>query len=161
MPAMTGKFLIIGYGNTLRGDDGIGQAVAEALVNEAGIDRADVIACHQLTPDLAECIAAVDLVVFVDAAVNVPPGIVAVREVPGASALSQGGKIASLVHTADPAALLGLASRLYGRSPEAFLVTIGVSSLALSEALSDTVAASLPEAITAVRRLVAERMGDR
>lgn len=152
---MTGKALIIGYGNPLRGDDGIGQAAAQALANDAAVKSADVIGCHQLTPELAEYIAAVELVVFVDAAVDIPPGIVVVREINGTSAIPSG-----LVHTADPAALLDLARKLYGRSPEAVLVTVGVSSLALSEVLSEAAAAALPEAVATVRRLVSERLGD-
>jgi hydrogenase maturation protease len=151
---MSGKALIIGYGNPLRGDDGIGQAAAQALANDAAIKCADVIGCHQLTPELAECIAAVDLVVFVDAAADIQPGVVVVREVQGTSTQSSG-----LVHTADPPALLDLARKLYRRSPEAFLVTVGVSTLALSEGLSDSAAAALPEAVAAVRRLVSERLG--
>jgi hydrogenase maturation protease len=152
---MTGKALIIGYGNPLRGDDGIGQAAAQALANDGAIDCADVIGCHQLTPELAESIAAVDLVVFVDAAVGIRPGVVVVRDIHGASALSSG-----LVHTADPAGLLDLTKKLYGRTPKAFLVTVGVSTLALSEELSEVAAAALPEAIAAVRRLVSERLGN-
>jgi hydrogenase maturation protease len=151
---MTGKALIIGYGNPLRGDDGVGQVAAQALADGAAINCTDVIVCHQLTPELAECIAAVDLVVFVDAAVDIRPGGVVVREVQGASTQSPG-----LVHTADPAALLKLASKLYGRSPQAFLVTVGVSTLALSDGLSEAAAAALPEAVAAVRRLVLERLG--
>jgi hydrogenase maturation protease len=152
---MTGKALIIGFGNTLRGDDGIGQAAARALASDAAIDGADVIGCHQLTPELAECIAAVGLVVFVDAAVDTQPGAVVIREIQGASAQPSG-----LVHAANPAGLLDLARKLYGRTPEAFLVTVGVSTLALSDALSEAAAAALPEAIAAVRRLVLERLGD-
>jgi hydrogenase maturation protease len=150
---MAGKALIIGYGNTLRGDDGIGQAAARALASDAAIRCTDVIGCHQLTPELAECIAAVDLVVFVDAAVDIEPGVVVVREIHGASAQSSG-----LVHTADPAALLDLARKLYGRTPDAFLITIGVTTLALSDGLSEAALAALPEAIAAVRRLVSERL---
>jgi hydrogenase maturation protease len=152
---MTGKSLIIGYGNPLRGDDGIGQAVAQALANEAALDCAHIVVCHQLTPELAECIAAADLVVFIDAAVDTQPGSFVVSKVQGASALSSG-----LVHVADPAVLLDLARQLYGRSPETFLVTVGVSSLALSEGLSEAAAAALPEAVAAVRRLVSERLGE-
>ena len=58
---MTGKVLVIGYGNSLRGDDGIGPAVAQAFADEDATECADVIVCHQLTPELAESIAAVDL----------------------------------------------------------------------------------------------------
>jgi hypothetical protein len=46
-----------------------------------------------------------------------------------------------------------MSGKLYGRSPEAFLVTVGASSLALSEGLSAAMAAALPEVIAAVRRL--------
>jgi hydrogenase maturation protease len=148
---LTGNALVIGYGNPLRGDDGIGQAVARAFLDDAAIDRTRAIVCHQLTPELAECIAGVDLVVFIDATVNIDPGTVAVRQVLGESARSSG-----LVHAASPAALLALASALYGRSPDAFLVTVGAASLALSEALSDAAAAALPVAIAAVRRLISE-----
>jgi hydrogenase maturation protease len=152
---MTGKALIIGYGNPLRGDDGIGQAAAQALANDAALDCAHVIGCHQLTPELADCIAAVDLVVFVDAAADIQPGVVVVRKIYGTSARWSG-----LVHTADPAVLLDLARKLYCRSPEAFLVTIGVSTLALGDGLSEAAAAALPEAVAAVRRLVSERLGN-
>ena len=55
---VTQKALIIGYGNTLRGDDAVGQAAAQALAGEAAIAGAETIACHQLTPELAERIAA-------------------------------------------------------------------------------------------------------
>jgi len=152
---MTRKSLVIGYGNPLRGDDGIGQATALAFANEAAVYCGHVIACHQLTPELAECIAAVDLVVLVDAAVDIQPGAVVVREILATSALSSG-----LVHTADPAWLLDLARKLYSRLPRAFLIKVGVSSLALGEGLSDTAAAALPEAIAAVRRLVGDPLGE-
>ena len=35
---MTANALIVGYGNPLRGDDGVGQAVARAFADEAAID---------------------------------------------------------------------------------------------------------------------------
>jgi hydrogenase maturation protease len=151
--ALSRTALVIGYGNPLRGDDGIGPAVARAFENAGGGRQTRAIVCHQLTPELAECIAAVDLAVFVDAAVNVGPGTVAMREIRGASPPASG-----LGHIASPVALLDLASRLCGRSPVAFLVTVGVSSLALSEVLSDTAAAALPVAIAAVRQLISERL---
>ncbi len=86
----------------------------------------DAVCCHQLTPELAERLAAVDLAVFIDASVGVPPGDVAVVRL-GAGAAGQGG----LVHHVDPAQLLVLARQLYGRAPEAFLVTVGAASTEL------------------------------
>ena len=55
---MTRNTLIIGYGNPLRGDDGVGQAVARAFEAEAAIEGAEVVSCRQLTPELAESFAA-------------------------------------------------------------------------------------------------------
>jgi hypothetical protein len=66
MSATTGGILLIGYGNELRGDDGVGPYVARE------IDRRDLpgvrtFALHQLAPELAEEIAGADGVIFVDA----------------------------------------------------------------------------------------------
>jgi Ni,Fe-hydrogenase maturation factor len=60
------EILIIGYGNTLRGDDGAGQRVAE-MVSEWGLDEVRSLSVHQLTPELAEPISTAKLAIFVDA----------------------------------------------------------------------------------------------
>lgn len=75
---MASKAIIVGFGNTLRGDDGLGQAVA-AVLAAAPPEGADVLACHQLTPELAEQLAAAALAVFVDAAAGAPAGSIAVE----------------------------------------------------------------------------------
>jgi len=56
---------IIGYGNTLREDDGVGYCMAETIAqwNLTGIASKAV---HQLTPDLAAHLAEVDRVIFID-----------------------------------------------------------------------------------------------
>lgn len=105
---MTRQALVIGYGNTLRGDDAVGQVVARALAGEAAIEGVEVIACHQLMPELAECIDAADLVVFIDAAADLQPGAI-VAEVVQAASLSSG-----LVHHVDPRMLLFMTAKLYG-----------------------------------------------
>jgi hydrogenase maturation protease len=144
--------LIVGYGNSLRGDDAIGEIVAQAFRGEAAIDGANVVNCLQLTPELAEYLAVVDLVVFIDAAAGIQPGRIAITPLRGAPALSMG-----LVHHLNPEGLLFLSSSLYGRSPDAFLVAVGAGSLELGEGLSEPVAAALPAVIAAVRQLVLRR----
>src|SRR5436305_5490516 len=61
-----GTVVVIGYGNTLRGDDAAGPRAARAV---ASWDLPGVIAkaVPQLTPELAELVAAAHLAVFVDA----------------------------------------------------------------------------------------------
>ena len=65
----TGDFLVIGYGNTLRSDDGVGAKVA-AAVAELALPGVVALVLHQLTPELAETISEARAVVFVDAAVD-------------------------------------------------------------------------------------------
>jgi len=57
--------LVIGYGNPLRCDDGVGQQIAKAVATW-GIPNVEAIAVHQLTPELAEKLVTVDLAIFVD-----------------------------------------------------------------------------------------------
>jgi hydrogenase maturation protease len=144
-----GRALVIGYGNTLRGDDGIGPAAARAFECQGAAGGAEVIACHQLTPELAERLAAVDVAVFVDASADVPAGRVVTSDVeegqPSWSAMA---------HHLDPATLLLMSRRLYGRSPKAYLVAVGAGSMTLGEGLSEPVAAALSRAVDAMRRLV-------
>ena len=148
---MTAEVLIVGYGNTLRGDDGVGRVAAQALAEAAAIEGIDVVSCHQLLPELAEPIAAADLAIFIDAKVSLGPGEIAVTQVECEPAPPSG-----LVHHMDPGTLLQMARKLYGRAPTAFLISVGAGSLALSEVLSPAVATALPEVIATARRLVAE-----
>jgi hydrogenase maturation protease len=66
------KALIIGYGNTLRSDDGVGVWIADkiALLDLPGVE---VRTCHQLGFELVEDLASFDSVIFVDAAASGEP----------------------------------------------------------------------------------------
>src|SRR5258708_2735673 len=60
--------LLIGYGNPLCGDDGIGPyAVEQLYAGDPSNANAQYCAVRQLTPELAELISKVEAVVFVDA----------------------------------------------------------------------------------------------
>jgi hydrogenase maturation protease len=149
---MIGNALIVGYGNPLRGDDGVGQAVARAFADDSAIDGVDALACHQLTPELAERFAAASRVILIDAAAGAEAGGVSVIPLRPAPAPAS-----TLGHHVEPSQLLHMAQVLYGRSPEAYLVTVGASSLELGEGLSGPVTAALPEVIATVRRLALKR----
>jgi hydrogenase maturation protease len=122
---------------------------AQAFAGEAAINGADTVACHQLAPELAQRLAAVDLVVFVDASAAGRPGSVTVTALDSAR-----GPLTAISHHVDPGELLVMAARLFGRSPQAFLVAVGAGSLELGDGLSDAVAAALPHVIATVRHLV-------
>ncbi len=163
--------LVIGYGNTLRSDDGVGPRVAGLLADDPRLAGATVTARHQLTPELAGDIRSAVLVVLIDATTEAPPGAVVVRPVEawvepraGAGAAAGaaagagagvGGGPGATSHHVDPGVLLALARDLYGASPEAHLVSVGVADMGPGEVLSPRVATTLPAAADAVARLVA------
>jgi hydrogenase maturation protease len=147
--------LVVGYGNTLRGDDGLGWRVAARLAEDPRLAGAEVLAHHQLTPELALDVARASLVVLVDArADGGTPGSVRVRRV----AARQDGMTA-WSHQLDPAALAGLASALYGAVPPVYLVSVGGAWFDDGEGLSPALEQALPRVADTVAQLVAERDG--
>lgn len=121
--------LIIGYGSTLRGDDGVGPRVVE-LLQTAGLPGVETIPCHQLTPELADPISRSRMVIFVDAAVDVPDGLVRVEPVSPMPAHQV------MVHTVSPQTLLHLAKSVFGHCPPAWTVAIPVAAMDIGEQLS-------------------------
>jgi hydrogenase maturation protease len=144
------RSLIVGYGNPLRGDDAVGWVVATQLFQELGGGDCDVRTLHQLLPELADDLGHFDIVVFVDASATEPPGTVRVRELtPPCTAQSE-----SFTHHFDAAKLLALCRSLWGRSPQAFLVTIGGADFGFSETLSPQGARAAQEAVRYVKALL-------
>jgi hydrogenase maturation protease len=148
-----GGALVIGYGNALRGDDGIGPAVAAALATLGETGRAGaplVLDPVQLTPELAVDVAAATLVVFVDARADAEAGAVARASIRAGTATP-----GAFTHAATPAGLLALARDLYGAEPPAWVVSVGAASFEPGAGLSPAVWASVPAALAQVRELVA------
>lgn len=61
------RMLIVGYGNRLRSDDGLGVLAAEQLLRAGPVEGTEILACRQLTPEFAESISQVETVLFIDA----------------------------------------------------------------------------------------------
>src|SRR5512140_3275946 len=101
VPDNTGHLLLIGYGNTLRSDDGVGPRVIEAVA-ALKLPNVSTLSCDLLTPELADPISRAEQVVFVDAALDAP------REVQ-LRPLAPAGSSQIMAHAADPRTLLALA----------------------------------------------------
>jgi hydrogenase maturation protease len=141
--------LVVGYGNTLRSDDGVGPAVAARLAGDRRLGGVDVRSMHQLTPELAFDASGVSLLVLVDASADMPAGEVAVTRVPSGAV---GGEV--MTHHTDPAGIAGLARELWGSAPEVVLVSIGVASLEVGDRLSPIVEGAVLRAADAVVAVV-------
>jgi hydrogenase maturation protease len=151
--------LVIGYGNTLRRDDGVGARAAELLASDPRLDGLDVEVQvhHQLLPEMALDISGCSLVVFVDADIRGLPGSITVQPItahPQRSDADRRAERGASSHHVGGAELVALAAELGGRRPEAVQVGIGVADLELGEGLSPAVEASLPKVAEVVVDLV-------
>ena len=144
--------LVIGYGNPLRGDDGVGCVIAEELAKRI-VDKQEkvqVVACHQLSPELAEPVAETRAVIFIDASVELKPG-----EVRVSSVMPDRFSPAVFAHSMKPSALLATASELFGQAPPAKCIVVGGSSFDAGMHLSPSVERAVPAAIAAVEKEIA------
>ena len=146
---------MIGYGNSLRRDDGLGWHVAERLADDPRLHGVTVLRCHQLTPELALDISSATLVVLVDASLGPPAGTFTVSHVERID-----GSATTWSHRLSPASLVSMAEELYGRAPDVFVISGGVQSLDVGDQLSPVVEASLPLVVDAVVGLVAGHAAD-
>ena len=139
------KTLLIGYGNPLRGDDGVGWVMANRLAEVEGITA---VSAHQLLPELIDQIADVDCVIFVDATVQGKPGDIAVREIhPDTMGLATS-------HGMEPVVMLAYVDQLYGRCPRAYLVTITGEDFGYTENLSPLITSKLKELQNEISALI-------
>ncbi len=144
--------LLIGCGNSLRGDDAVGLVVAEhvgkSLTAESN-NRVTVLQCQQLLPELAEPMSKAERVIIVDAAVAGNPG-----EVHCEHLLSVELGSPDFTHHMTPAVLLAYVQALYGRSPHTTLVSINAKSFDLGAELSSEVKDGVETAVELIRTLI-------
>lgn len=143
--SLEAELLVIGYGNTLRGDDGVGPRVAEA-VEALRLPGVRTFTCQQLSPEHAELIARAGRVVFVDAAVDAP------REVQ-LRPLAPNESSQLMAHAADPRTMLALARDVFGHAPKAWWLTIPAVNLEFGESLSPAAERGCHEAVEKIRAL--------
>lgn len=148
----TKSTLIIGYGNTLRGDDGVGRYLAEEITQQ-NWPHCRVISTHQLTPELAEAIAAVDRVIFIDAQLQQSASEPLV-EVMALKTMEPKELSGDLGHRGSPLELLTLAKILYGVEVQAWWVLIPAFTFDYGEKLSPLTAQAQAEALAKIRPLV-------
>ena len=141
------KTVVIGMGNPLRGDDGAGWAVVDALWAEP-IEGVTAVSTHQLLPEHIDMFHDAAQVIFVDASVRGVPGEVSVTALEPVT----DGSVSS--HHLHPEVLLALGVKIYGRMPSAQLLTITGYDFGHSENLSTPVQAAIATAVAQIRQLV-------
>ena len=136
--------LVIGYGNTLRRDDGVGPKVADAVA-ALTLPGVRALACPLLTPELADPISRARIAIFVDAAVDAPREVQLRKLAPASSSQV-------MAHAASPATLLALARDVFGHAPEAWWLTIPAEELGIGEEFSPLAQRGLEIAVEEIKK---------
>jgi hydrogenase maturation protease len=147
--------LILGCGNTLRGDEALGIHAAHALHDFYCTDGGmRVLATSQLTLDLAEDISQAHMILFIDAAASGLPGEIHSEEI-----LPADEKV-RVTHHWTPPTLLMLCKQMYGRAPQAVSLTMAVASSEVGVGLSQEIEHRLPELLERAKAIVSSwRLG--
>ncbi len=155
------RILVIGYGNTLRGDDGAGY-ITSLIVEEWNLAGVRVLPARQLTPDLAQDMSHADCVILVDAfPASHDDASIEVRRLSGVRDTVAASAIG---HAGHPEHLLEMARVLYAHDPEVWLVGIPARQFDLPNWLSNNTRTRMGEALAWIRDLIrarAETAGDR
>jgi len=141
------SLLIVCIGNPLRCDDGFASHVAKQLSRQSLPAGIQVVAVHQLAPEMSELASQAETVLFVDAARQGVPGSIKCQRIE-----SDLGKFDS--HRLSPEGVLALAQRLYSRCPSAYLLTVVGNSFGDGEGLSAPMTEQLPTALAMIRDLI-------
>ena len=126
------EFVIIGYGNPQRRDDGIGPYIVDRLRPIFKHRRnVHLLVRHQLEPGIIDTLKIADRILFVDAS---------------AEALAEGRQWAEvrpeldtmpfLIHQVAPAFIVGLLQSLYHRHPQTWIISVEGADFGFGTGLS-------------------------
>lgn len=148
------KLLILGYGNPDREDDGVAWHILRALTTKLGLAapesyedefpesaQFDFVFHLQLTPEMAEDISAYPYVCFVDAHTGNIPDPVRLISVESEFQHSP------FTHHLTPQSLLSMGETIYGKKPDAALLSVLGHRFLFSRELSEETAKLVPQAV--------------
>jgi hydrogenase maturation protease len=155
--------LIIGYGNPDRQDDGVAWHILNQLSVRLGLPIEEESLCKdgrsaevrllfvlQLTPDLAEDLAAVEHACFIDAHTGNLASDLNYEE------LQPGYQSSAFTHHMSAQTCLGLAQALYGAAPRSVLVSVRGYQFEFSHELSPATAHLSEAATERIQKWLAE-----
>lgn len=122
---MAKKITVIGYGNPLRGDDGVAHVVLDKLEEMLASDQSiasggvELMRRHQLDVVDAELMSESSAIIFVDAHVSEKLGDVEITEIAGMRA-----KSVNVTHISSPEEIATLAREIYGVEPSVFVCAV-------------------------------------
>lgn len=152
-PVYKPRFLIIGYGNRMRGDDAVGPAVADTVASW-NLPSTKAMSVHQLAEKLVGHIAAADYVIFVSACSSSSYAhTVQFDPVAKGTQLFETLAVKD-IHSCNPLSLLDLAQQIYGHKPQAWFVQVPIESFDCGEGFSSITQRGCDQAVRTVEKLM-------
>lgn len=143
------KTWIIGYGNPLRTDDGIGWVLAAELEKKFSLPDVEVQTSIQLGPEMSSRFREFQRIIFIDAAVKGNPGDISVVNWIEGKKHEQAS-----THEFDIADLVRFSELYQSDLPELFLFTVSGSDFSIGDSLSAVVRDKLPNILKTLEKLV-------
>ena len=148
------KLLILGYGNPDREDDGVAWHILRAIILKLGLTAPasyeDEFPEHslidfafhlQLTPEMAEDVNEYPYVCFVDAHTgNIPEPVRLIR-------VESEFQNSPFTHHLTPQSLMSMCETLYGKKPDAALLSVLGHRFLFTRQLSEETAAFVPQSM--------------
>jgi len=139
-----GKWLIYGYGNPGRMDDGLGNCFVEemqAWLSQHGMENIDTESNYQLNIEDAEKISSYERIIFVDASQEVIDNYAFTKVNPG------NARVEFTMHAISPAYVQYLCEDLFKKKPDTYLLHIKGYKWDFKEELSETAAQNMKAAL--------------
>jgi len=129
--------LIVGYGNTLRGDDAIGPYVVGRLEVSSLPPGTRCLCLPQLDISLVVQLSEVDLALFVDARSDADYALIRVDRIAAPQPCPAPAGMPHTTHTMGLPMLLGLAAHWYGKAPDCCFLQPKGFDFSIGDTLSD------------------------
>lgn len=137
------NILIVGYGNSLAGDDALGYHAVKMLDGSDIAEHADIKYVHQLMPEHSAELSEYETVIFIDAEEGTEAGKIKCKVISEKDLHDT--SLTAHEYTLD--SILLLAKKLYRIMPKVFLITVTGSDFSACEKLSPAVENALPQVI--------------
>jgi len=151
------KLLLLGYGNPDREDDGVAWHILHAITLKLGLaapesyedefpeyEQIDFAFHLQITPEMAEDISAYEYVCFIDAHTGNIPEPVRLIEVESEFQNSP------FTHHLTPQSLMSMCETLYGKKPDAGLLSVLGHRFLFTRQLSEETSQLVPQAVESI-----------
>jgi hydrogenase maturation protease len=150
------KILVYGYGNPGRQDDGMGVLVADEIekwAGKQGYSNVNVETNYQLNIEDAEIISDKDFVIFVDASMEQIEDIICTKIVPDNSTIE------FTMHAVSPAFIVDMCSKMFGKTPDCFLLHIKGYEWELAEGVTQKALVNYEKALAFAKKKIVEILG--